>query len=77
MKQNPEIPQHVLDAYRSQLESPKAVAAELGITTAEVLARARGTDLELHAISIDGAVWIYRARRAAVNGNQPRENGNG
>lgn len=69
------IAPEVLAAYRSRLESPKALAAELGITTAEVLARARGSDLELHAVTIDGAVWIYRPKRAASNEPEGRTNG--
>lgn len=62
----------VLERYRHQLESPKVVAAELGITTAEVLARARGNSLDLHPVTVSGAVWIWRARRPDLRSATPK-----
>ena len=63
---------HELDrlaAARPWLESPRAVAAELGITTAECLARARGNPAAHHftlaLVHHEGAVWIYRPHRRA------------
>jgi hypothetical protein len=65
------IPQAVWADHRPWLESPKAVAAELGITTAECLARARGEtqprDYSLFTVNEGPVVWIYRpARRAQM-----------
>lgn len=64
-----EIPAHVWADHRPWLESPKAVAAELGITTAECLARARGEtqprDFSLHLVREGAALWIYRPHKRA------------
>lgn len=65
------IPQAVWADHRPWLESPKAVAAELGITTAECLRRARGEtrpyDFSLHMLREGSVLWIYRpARRAQM-----------
>lgn len=65
------IPASVWDEYRPWLESPKSVAAELGITTAEVLARARGEstpfDFSLHLVREGPALWIYRPHKRATS----------
>lgn len=63
------IPRAVWDEHRPWLESPKAVAAELGITTAECLRRARGEsapfDFSLHLVREGAVLWIYRPHRRA------------
>lgn len=66
-----EIPRHVWAEYRPHLESPRAVAAELGITTAEVLARARGEttpiDFSLHLVREGSVLWIYRPHKRTAS----------
>ena len=57
------------DAYRPYLESPRAVAADLGISTAEVLSLLRGDPAKhhftLHPVRDGNVVWIVRPYRVA------------
>lgn len=54
-------------AWRPFLESPKAVAAELGMTTAELLASARneqdGRRFEYHLIREGNALHVWRPQK--------------